>query len=143
METLNPVDRLAPVKEAETTARLYRRLVLLVGLQILLSFGRFLGAVEGSMVALVLLLVVLLLLLGVFVATAVTAYQLTLHMGQSLPILWAIAMFFPCINVITLLVISSNAQSWCRQHGIKVGLLGPTKQSIEDLRRRLLSSDFD
>lgn len=141
--SLNPTDRLAPVRNAEITAKLYRRLVLLVGLQILLSFGRVVGALEGSTVALVLFMVVLFLLLWVFVATAVTAYQLTKHMGQSVPILWAIAMFLPCINIITLLVISSNAQSWCRQHGIKVGLLGPTKQSIEDLRRRLLSSDFD
>jgi hypothetical protein len=144
METLNPTDRLAPVKNAETTARLYRRLVLLVGLQILVSFARFPAILqERSIVALAIQLVGLVVALGVYVATAVTAYQLTRHLGESLPVLWAIAMFIPCINLITLLVISSRAQTWCRQYGIKVGLLGPTKQSIEDLRRRLLSSDFD
>lgn len=143
--SLNPTDRLAPVRNAETIARLYRRLVILVGLQLLLSFGRIpaLFSLRSPLAAAVLMVVFALLLLGVYVATAVTAYQLTRQMGQSVPILWAIAMFIPCINIITLLVISANAQSWCRQHGIKVGLLGPTKQSIEDLRRRLLSSEFD
>ena len=144
MEALNPVDRLAPVKNAETIARLYRRLVLLVGLELLLGVGRLQTVVfDRSITALAISLVFVVAALGASVATAVTAYQLTRHLGEGLPILWAIAMFIPCINIITLLVISSRAQSWCRQHGIKVGLLGPTKQSIEDLRRRLMSSDFE
>jgi hypothetical protein len=51
-------------------------------------------------------------------------------------------MFLPCINIIGLLVLSSKAQAWCRQYGIKVGFFGPTKESIEELRRRGLTSDF-
>jgi hypothetical protein len=34
-----------------------------------------------------------------------------------------------------LLALSASAQSWCRRHGVKVGLLGPIKESIEELRR--------
>jgi hypothetical protein len=147
MEILDPADRLAPVKNAEITARLYRRLVLLVGMQILVGIARVPRVLlQGSSTVAPLILVVFILVgLGVYVATAVTAYQLTRHLGaaQRSSIFWAIAMFIPCINIVALLIISSQAQSWCRQHGIKVGLLGPTRQSIEDLRRRLMSSDFD
>jgi hypothetical protein len=85
----------------------------------------------------------LVVLLGVLVATAVTAYQLTSAMGSGPPIAWAIAMFLPCVSIIVLLVLSSKAQSWCKRYGVKVGLLGPTKESIEELRRRLMTSHFD
>ncbi len=40
-------------------------------------------------------------------------------------------------------MLSSKAQAWCKQYGLKVGLLGPTTESIEDLRRRLMSSNFE
>jgi hypothetical protein len=136
----DPANNLAPVGDAETTARLYRRLVLLVGLQLLMSFAQVSMQVSRSPV---LPGVVLLVLLGVLVGLAVTAYSLSQHLGESVPVLWAIAMFLPCINILGLLVLSSKAQVWCRQYGLKVGLLGPTKESIEDLRRRLMSSNFE
>lgn len=126
-----------PVEEAEGIARLYRRLVLLVGLQLFLSFmfpisGSMATQSQTGVVALAILLV-LLVLLG---AIAVTAYQLTSLLGSNWAILWAIAMFIPCLNILFLLALSANAQSWCRRYGIKVGFLGPTTESIEELRRR-------
>jgi len=130
---------LAIVQNAETIARLYRRLVLLVGLQILLSMLRVpLALASPAMAALVILA-----LLASTIAIVVTAYQLTDQMGTGSPVLWALAMFLPCVNIISLLVLSSKAQTWCRQYDIKVGLLGPTRESIEDLRRRMLTSHFD
>jgi hypothetical protein len=81
---------------------------------------------------------VLAVLLVVLVAIAVTAYQLTLLMVEGSPVLWAIAMFLPCLNVLMLLVLSSKAQDWCRRYGVKVGFLGPTQESIEELRRKAL-----
>lgn len=135
---------LAIVQNAETIARLYRRLVLLVGLQILLAVGRVpLIAVAPTSLAFVLLMLILLVALASAVALAITAYKLAEEMGLGVPVLWAIAMFFPCINILTLLVLSSKAQVWCRQYGIKVGLLGPTPESIEELRRRMMTSPFD
>jgi len=134
---------MALVENAEAIARLYRRLVLLVGVQILFSFLRGPLIVAAPAVAVPLAVVVLLALLGTAVALAVTAYALTEHMGTGSPLLWTIAMFLPCINVISLLVLSSKAQAWCKQHGVKVGLLGPTQESIEELRRRLLTSPFE
>jgi hypothetical protein len=134
---------LAIVENAETIARLYRRLVLLVGTQILLGVLQLpLAPMRVPGVGLLLALFPF-ALLGVLVATAVTAYQLTGAMGSGPPIVWAIAMFLPCANIIVLLVLSSKAQSWCKRYGVKVGLLGPTRESIEELRRRLMTSHFD
>jgi GYF domain 2 len=130
---------------AEKVARLYRRLVLLVGLQILLGClvrVPLLGT-SPSTGAAVIALAGTLVLIGVLVALAVTAYHLTESLGESMPILWAIAMFIPCVNIITLLVLSSKAQAWCRLYGIKVGFLGPDPESIEELRRRGVTSKFE
>ena len=134
---------LALVENAEAIARLYRRLVLLVGVQLLFSFLRVPLVTAVPAVAALMGAIVLLVLLGTSVGLALTAYALTEHMGTGMPVLWAIAMFLPCINIISLLVLSSKAQTWCKQHGVKVGLLGPTKESIEELRRRLLTSHFE
>jgi hypothetical protein len=133
-----------PLDTAEAIAKLYRRLVLLVGLQILLGFfAQTLPAMGNSAVTGLLAIVVLIALLCTLAMLAVTAYKLTEHLGAGTPILWAIAMFLPCINIITLLVLSSKAQTWCRQYGIKVGFLGPTTESIEEVRRRAVTSKFE
>ncbi len=135
--------RLAVVEDAETMARLYRRLVLLFGVQLLLGMLQLpLTAMRVPGTSLVALLFPL-LALGVLLANSVTAYQLTRSMGSRVSLAWAITMFLPCVNMIVLLVLSSKAQSWCKRYGIKVGLLGPTKESIEELRRRLMTSHFD
>jgi hypothetical protein len=134
--------RSVPFKDAEAIARLYRRLVLLVGLQLVLGFGQLPARTAPSPATNLLSLLVAPVLLVLLVVIAVTAYKLTRHLGEGLPVLWAIAMFLPCINIIGLLVLSSKAQAWCRQYGIKVGFFGPTKESIEELRRRGVTSDF-
>jgi hypothetical protein len=134
---------LALVENAEAIARLYRRLVLLVGLQLLLSFLRVPLMMAVPAAATPMAVIVLLVLLGSAVALALTAYALTEQMGTGAPLLWAVAMFLPCINIISLLVLSSKSQTWCKQHGVKVGFFGPTKESIEELRRRLLTSPFE
>jgi hypothetical protein len=134
---------LALAEDAEIIARLYRRLVLLVGLQILLSILRIPARAAGPLAASLFALVVLVGLLGVLVALGVTAYRLTRHLGERWPILWAIAMFLPCINILALLALSSQAQAWCRRHGITVGFFGPTKESIQELRGRVMSSTFE
>lgn len=140
----SPVISPIPFADAEAIARLYRRLVLLVGLQILLSVPQLLlqEATPSLGVGLV-GVVVFLVLLGILVAMVATTYKLARVLGAGLPILWAIAMFVPCLNILMLLALSSRAQTWCQRYGIKVGLLGPTKESIEEVRRRALSSAFD
>jgi len=130
-----------PFEDAEKLARLYRRLILLVGIQILL--GLFLvpwqtSPAPGPVAGLVNLIVLL-----VAAATVVTAYKLSGILRSGPPLLWAIAMLLPCINIIVLLALSSQAQTWCRRYGIKVGFLGPTKESIEEVRRLAMTRPFE
>ncbi|HET9227287.1 MAG TPA: DUF4339 domain-containing protein [Thermoanaerobaculia bacterium] len=133
----------APLEDAEAIAKHYRRLVLLVGAQLLLS-GYFQGqGPEMSQGEAVLALILLPVLLGVTVYLVSTAYRLARYLDAGVPVLWAVAMFIPCLNIIMLLVLSSKAQAWCRQYGIKVGFFGPTKESIEEVRRRGVTSAFD
>jgi hypothetical protein len=136
-----------PFAGAEAIARLYRRLVLVVGLQILLAVARipvFL-LVGGRSSAVVLGLVGLVFGLAILVTAvllAVTAYQLSAHLA-SVPILWALIMFVPCLNILGLLLLSAKAQAWCKQYGIRVGFLGPSLESIAELRRSADTSPFD
>jgi hypothetical protein len=116
----------------EAVATLYRRLVLLVGLQIVMvclsgALARPLGEAASVLFVPV--------FLGILAAAAVTGYRLSGLLGVGSPGLWAIGMFLPYVNVLVLLGLSSKAQAWCRRHGIAVGLLGPTRASLEAYRR--------
>jgi hypothetical protein len=135
---------MAIVENAEAIARLYRRLVLLVGLQILLAVARvpLLVAAPPGLLGLVAVAVGV-VVLGASLILSVTAYQLAGQMGLGSPLAWAVAMFLPCINILSLLVLSSKAQAWCKQNDIQVGLLGPTRESIEELRRRVMTAPFN
>jgi putative effector of murein hydrolase len=68
-------------------------------------------------------------------AMAVTVYRLMSLLEAGLPALWAMPIFVPVVNLLTLLVISQKMQGWCRKRRIYVGLLGPATESIEWVRR--------
>jgi hypothetical protein len=140
----NPAVRPVPFETAEKIAKLYRRLVLLVGAQIVLSFF-VLGIPEGSQSTVVSLfaIVIVFLVFGLSIALVVTAYRLARELGSGTPALWAVGMFMSCISIFVLLALSHKAQVWCRQYGIKVGFFGPTQESIEELKRRGMTSAFD
>lgn len=76
-------------------------------------------------------------MLGLLIAGTVImliwVYRLTSSMGSKAAWAWVVVMFFPCLNLLFLLMINNNATAWCRRHGIKVGLLGPPKSALEDL----------
>lgn len=129
---------------AETVARLYRRLVLLVGAQLVLSYF-VLVMVEPteSTVGSLLVIAGALLVIGLSMALVVTAYRLARELGSSVPVLWAAGMLMSCLSILVLLALSHKAQVWCRQYGIKVGFFGPTQESIEELKRRGMTSAFD
>jgi hypothetical protein len=125
--------------QAERVATLYRRIVLTIGAQLLGSFlGQMLavgGAAADATALAILGLLLVVAALAASVACAVFTYQLTSELGDPVPWLWALAIFVPCVSIVVLLVLSSRAQAWCKERGIKVGLLGPTKESIEKLKR--------
>ena len=130
---------LAAALQAERVAVLYRRIVLLVGGQMVAGcFGQVIAGGSqrggGALFVIVGLLVILAALLA-GVMCAVTTFQLVREMGSPVPWLWALAIFVPCVSIVVLLVLSAQAQAWCKERGIQVGLLGPTKESIERLKR--------
>ena len=140
----NPAVQPVTFEKAEKVAQLYRRLVLLVGAQIIMSFF-ILAVPEGSDSAVlgVFAIVFVFLVLGVSIALVVTTYRLARELGAGTPVLWAVGMFMSCISIFVLLALSHKAQVWCRQYGIKVGFFGPTKESIEELKRKGMTSAFD
>jgi hypothetical protein len=125
--------------EAEAITKLYRRLVLLVGGEFLLNLAVLALAIEimdkkvKGMIDVLMLGLLVMLAASVFIA--ITAYKLSRRLRDDSPLFWALALFLPYLNVLSLLVLSSSATSWCRRHGIEVGLLGPTKESIAAIRR--------
>jgi hypothetical protein len=119
-ESLCPKCRPANAFDAARLARAYRSLVLWFGLQMLMTVGNQMFG-RNPLVAGLAGLVVLMTL----VALTYYAYRTASALGASVPVLWAIAMFVPCLNVITLLVLSSKATAACKERGIPVGFLGP------------------
>ena len=103
----------------------YRRLVLLVGVQLLSQIPRLFVEDPPSDLQMILVLVGMFSGFIASVVAAVTAYQLARDLNSGIPILWAIGMFVPLINLLLLLAISYRAQSWCKDRGIPVGFLGP------------------
>jgi len=123
----------AAADEAVFVATQYRSLVLLVGAQLVPGIVIQMLAASGSLVAALVAFVLGLACLGLALAMAVTVYRLMGVLGGA-PALWAVGMFMPLLNIVLLLVISAQAQSWCKQRGIQVGFLGPTPESIDWLR---------
>ncbi len=104
----------------------YRRLVLWFGGQLILNFGWMgLQLVDGGIVGAILALGVLAGLLATVCALAYYGYRTAIALGSGVGWLWGLAMFVPCANVITLLVLSSRATRMCRANGIPVGFFGP------------------
>jgi len=121
-----PLDALTSMEDAAPVARLYRRLVLLVGCQILISFGgTLIQATQPSDVAALIALLGLAAQLVIVVLMVITGYGLTKRLDAGAPVLWAIGMLIPLLNILVLLAISSKANAWCKARGIPVGLLGP------------------
>lgn len=116
----------SPDEEEEFDVALrYRRLVLLVGVQLLSQLPRLFVEDPPSDLQMILVLVGMVSGFIASLVAAVTAYQLSRDLNSGMPILWAIGMFVPLINILLLLVISSRAQNWCKERGIPVGFLGP------------------
>lgn len=111
-----------------TAATAYRSLVVWFGLS-------YVAAIPARVVGESLLAIPLTLLwLAVNIVMLVYVFRLAAAIGWSAPWLWVILMFFPCINIIVLLVLSQRANEWMKACGVKVGLLGPTPTAIAEVR---------
>jgi uncharacterized membrane protein (DUF485 family) len=115
------------VTKAETVARLYSRLVALVGAQyvlppLFLAFAAPWVEDESVLAGAVVLLVAF--LFGVFGWIVTTSYSLMRAVESKSAVLRTLGMFVPLVNLLVLFGISSETNSWCKQHGIKVGFFG-------------------
>jgi hypothetical protein len=118
-ENLCPKCRETSGFDVQVLARAYKSLVSWFGVQLLIEI--FSSSVPpGPLKGLVSLA-----LLASIVPLTIFAYRTAKALGSSLAAVWAVAMFVPCVNVITLLVLSSRATSACRQRNIPVGFFGP------------------
>jgi len=122
--------------EANLVAHLYRRLIVLVGLQLLLGLlVRIPDEQHPSDAAILVALVAFVGILVLFVALLLTSYKLVKGLRSRSPALTSIGMCIPLLNLFVLRGISKEAQAWCKKYGIDVGFFGPTKDSLERLRR--------
>jgi hypothetical protein len=101
---------------AVVLAKNYRQLVGAFGLQLVLSMFIWSDTLT---------LLMLPAIVGTSVALAYFSYRTAESLGSQSAALWAVAMFVPCISMITLLALSSRATTACRAMGIEVGLFGP------------------
>jgi hypothetical protein len=104
--------------DISSLARNYRQLVLWFGVQ-------FLVGVIPVVALRTLRYVVPIAAVITITALAFYAYRTAAALRESTPLLWAIAMFVPCANGITLLILSAKSTRVCRANGVAVGLLGP------------------
>ncbi len=128
-----------PIARIERVAQLYRRLVLVVGAQLLAICGltaviAALAGQEGSVSEGVLGMVNLVVRLVLIVVGMITGYQLATELGIGNAALWAVGMLVPCVNLLVVLGLSSKANGWCQAAGVEVGLLGPTRRALQRVR---------
>ena len=106
-----------------------RKVLVCFGLLLMFNLGQVaIGAVAPPAV-----LIFTLGSLVMMIFSVIAVYRLAKALGYT-AIIYAIAMIIPCINLITLLVVVSRATQRLKAGGVKVGLLGPSKQTIESLR---------
>ncbi len=111
--------------DVHALAGAYRNLVLWFGGQLLLNAVSCGARGLGGAAEIVVSLVVLAGVLTTLVALVYYGYRTAEALRSPVAWLWAVGMLVPCVNVITLLALSSQATRACRENGIEVGLLGP------------------
>lgn len=111
-----PATRVIGQLDAAALAKNYRHLVGTVGLQLVLSLFVWSDTLT---------LIFLPAIIATSTALAYFAYRTAEALGSRSAALWAVAMFIPCMNMITLLALSAKATAACRAVGINVGFLGP------------------
>ncbi len=105
----------------------YRRLVLWFGVQLVWTFPWIgLGQIsQGSAFGVILALGLLAIMLATVSGLAYYGYRTATVLGSAVGWLWGFAMFFPCVNAMTLLLLSAKATRTCRANDIPVGIFGP------------------
>ncbi len=121
------------VREAEAVARLHRWLAGLVAAQwlSLIVMAFFSGPSDvGALLALV--------CVGVFlfavVAVPVTGHTLMKRLGVESPGRLAVLMYMPLFSLLVVFGMRTFNGRWSKEHGLDVGLLGPSNECLQQLR---------
>lgn len=101
--------------DVDGLAQAYRNLVLWFGVELVSPVFGFSGISWLQS----------LVVLACSIALTIYSYRTAKALGSTVAWVWGLAMFVPCLNAITLLVISSKATAACKENGIEVGLFGP------------------
>ncbi len=120
--------RTAEPRQVRDVARAFQALLSLIGFQVLVAAGRLIGRMaleESPDAAALTTLIAGIVAVGVSIAAAVQARRLAEALRLDSPGAYMIGSLLPCVNVGVLLVLSSEATTWCRDRGILVNLLGP------------------
>jgi hypothetical protein len=118
-ENLCPKCREASGFDVQVLARAYKSLVGWFGVQLVLTMANS-SVPMGPIKSLISLGI-----LATIIPLVIFAYRTAKGLGSNIAVVWAVAMFVPCVNIITLLVLSSRATSACRERNIPVGFFGP------------------
>ena len=119
----------APDQSLYAVALNQRRLILLVAIVLVFYLAQAaLMATMPPIAPLFALAAYVTMLLSI-----VSVYRLAKALGFT-AILYAIAMFIPCIGLLTLLVVVSRATSALKRAGIKVGFFGVSRDELQRLR---------
>ena len=108
----------------------------LIGFLLNVAQGIAEASPDGALVFGLAALALLAAAIACLVMLLVQVYKCSSAMG-SIGLLWVIAMFFPCVNLLTLLAINSKAKTFLEARGVKVGFLGPSPNEIMRLERAL------
>ena len=132
----------ADLEQTLKVAKGFRGVLVYFGSQYLIGFllnvaqGIAEASPDGALVFGLAALALLAAAIACLVMLLVQVYKCSSAMG-SIGLLWVIAMFFPCVNLLTLLAINSKAKTFLEARGVKVGFLGPSPNEIMRLERAL------
>jgi len=72
-------------------------------------------------------------ILAAHLTLPLATYRLASSLEIGVPILWAVFSLFGCVGLLVVVVIANQAPKWFQKQGLKVGLLGPTEESMAAL----------
>lgn len=71
---------------------------------------------------------------------AAAAYRLATLLRARLPLLWAVAMFLPLLNLLSLFFLSRQGTRFFQERGVRVGFFGPSTTALEKAEAEALQA---
>ena len=74
-------------------------------------------------------------ILAAHLTLPVATYRLASSLEIGVPILWAVLSLFGCLGLLVVVILANQAPKWFNKQGLKVGLMGPTEETLAALER--------